>query len=219
MKRVPFLLIGLVLVMLLAACERPLREETEAVTPTPGTNQVLEKPVEAGPDLTVPDGQTTDMPGSDGATPGAEPGSAPEGGEATPNAGQTDGQTGAAPDAPQQDIIHEVKAGDTLFALSLLYGVSVDDIITANALANPNRLDIGQQLLIPLSGTVTPPGDATGDAGASTSEDRVHVVLAGETLFRIGLIYGFTVEELASHNQLTNPDRLEVGQIIKIPSR
>ena len=40
---------------------------------------------------------------------------------------------------------------------------------------------------------------------------------AGENLYRIGLQYGFTVEELATYNNLANPNSLSVGQQIQIP--
>ena len=50
-----------------------------------------------------------------------------------------------------------------------------------------------------------------------TTEERTHVVQAGENLFRIGLQYGFTVDELAAYNNIANPNVLDVGQVIKIP--
>ena len=46
----------------------------------------------------------------------------------------------------------------------------------------------------------------------------MHVVQYGDNLFRIGLIYGFTAEELAEYNGLDNINRIDVGQVIKIPS-
>jgi LysM repeat protein len=51
---------------------------------------------------------------------------------------------------------------------------------------------------------------------ASTGE-TIHIVQAGENLYRIGLRYGFTAEELAAYNGITNPDRIDVGQQIRIP--
>ena len=47
-------------------------------------------------------------------------------------------------------VIHVVKSGDTLFAISQEYKVSVDVILGANPqVGNPNNLRIGEQLLIP----------------------------------------------------------------------
>ena len=68
-------------------------------------------------------------------------------------------------------------------------------------------IQVGDVVNIPVAGSVTP-----------QEGDRVHVVQVGENLYRIGLIYGCTVEQLAQHNNLTNPDQLEVGQQVLIPS-
>ena len=54
---------------------------------------------------------------------------------------------------PGEDCVHEIRAGETLFQLSLAYGVSVDDIVLTNGIENPDRIAVGQQLTIPLCGT------------------------------------------------------------------
>lgn len=45
--------------------------------------------------------------------------------------------------------IHVVRSGETLFQIARQYTVSVDDIIAANELLDPNRLSVGQELVIP----------------------------------------------------------------------
>jgi LysM repeat protein len=45
-----------------------------------------------------------------------------------------------------------VKTGDTLYTIAIRFGVTINDIVAANNLTNPNRLTIGQELIIP------PPG-------------------------------------------------------------
>jgi LysM repeat protein len=102
--------------------------------------------------------------------------------------------------------------GDTLFAIAQRYGVTVEALARVNNITNINRLEVGQVLTIPGEGDEPPP---TADPG----EERIHVVQRGETLYRIGLQYGFTVEELASYNNIANPTRIDVGQQIRIPPR
>ena len=52
--------------------------------------------------------------------------------------------------APASLRVHVIKAGDTLSAIALRYGVSVGSIIALNRLAGPGaRLRIGQRLTIP----------------------------------------------------------------------
>lgn len=62
------------------------------------------------------------------------------------------------------------------------------------------------------------PAEPAPEPPASTGE-TIHIVAAGENLYRIGLRYGFTYQELAAYNNLANPDRLDVGQQIRIPAR
>lgn len=57
-------------------------------------------------------------------------------------------------EAPQetaqcQDQIHTVSSGENLYRISLRYGVSQNSIISANQIANPDRINVGQQLVIP----------------------------------------------------------------------
>jgi LysM repeat protein len=46
-------------------------------------------------------------------------------------------------------VHYKVRSGDTLLAIARRFGVSTDAIVKANALANPDRLTVGQTLLIP----------------------------------------------------------------------
>ena len=45
--------------------------------------------------------------------------------------------------------IYVVKQGDSLWAIAHRYGVTIDQIVTANQLENPNALVVGQALVIP----------------------------------------------------------------------
>jgi len=60
----------------------------------------------------------------------------------------------------QTPTIYVVKAGDTLGSIALQFDVSVDEIMKANGLADPNALNVGQSLVIPVAGgavvTATP---------------------------------------------------------------
>jgi LysM repeat protein len=60
---------------------------------------------------------------------------------------------------PSGPFIYTVQEGDTLTAIAQTYGVSVEDIVAANNLADPNALQIGQTLIIP---NVTPPTPTPG---------------------------------------------------------
>jgi len=48
--------------------------------------------------------------------------------------------------------IYEVKRGETLGTIALQFGVSVDAIIAVNGITDPNRVSVGQKLVIPVGG-------------------------------------------------------------------
>ena len=200
------------LALILVACERPINSE--------GTDPTADPILPAT--LAVP---TTDPNAQPTTDPAAQATAVPEGGTPDPAAEATADPAAAPTTAPETneprgEVMHTVVSGDTLTGLSVLYDIPVDVIVAANNLTNVDSLDVGQVLVIPAEGTevvatAVPSADAT--AVPPATEERTHVVQAGENLFRIGLQYGFTVDELASYNNIANPNVLDVGQVIKIP--
>ncbi len=57
-----------------------------------------------------------------------------------------------AESAPVEQEVYVVKGGDSLVAIAVRYGVTVDELVEANSLANPDYVFSGQRLLIPVSG-------------------------------------------------------------------
>lgn len=66
--------------------------------------------------------------------------------------------------------VYVVQPGDTLGSIALKYDVSVEAIMQANGLADPNTLSVGQSLVIPVGGQLAPtptpqsPGPTQGPA-------------------------------------------------------
>lgn len=107
----------------------------------------------------------------------------------------------------QNNIVHTVAWGDTLFSLAQHYGTTVDAICQANGLGDPTHIYVGQRLVIPTAYAPDMPAEVGG----------THTVQAGENLFRIALEYGVTVKALADLNGLYNPDQVVAGQKLAIP--
>lgn len=57
----------------------------------------------------------------------------------------------AAPESNDAEI-YEVRSGDTLGSISTQFDVPIEDILLANGLTDPNFLQVGQQLVIPIGG-------------------------------------------------------------------
>lgn len=73
--------------------------------------------------------------------------------------------------APVEDETptHTVAAGETLGIISGIYDVSIEDIMTANSMTDPNILAIGQVLIIPVNGLPEPTAVPTPIAPTPTS--------------------------------------------------
>lgn len=106
-------------------------------------------------------------------------------------------------------VVHIVRWGENLTQIAAHYQVSVYDIAQANHLADPNRIRVGQRLVIPLSPVpFSPPQDAA-----------THVVQEGESLGVLAVQYGTTVAAIVQANGLVNPAYIYVGQVLVIPSQ
>ena len=54
-------------------------------------------------------------------------------------------------------------------------------------------------------------------SGSASSAEQVYTVQAGDTLSKIAAKYGTTYQKLASYNGIANPNKINVGQKIRIP--
>jgi LysM repeat protein len=131
----------------------------------------------------------------------------------TADAGLEIGQLLKVPYSPpvkgqSNEIIHKVAEKETLFSISRLYAVSVDDLKKWNNLTESN-LSVGQELVIQKRPTDVPVSVPTEVQTAR----GIHTVAAKETQYSIAKKYGITVEQLRSWNNLTEGE-LKVGQTV-----
>jgi LysM repeat protein len=113
----------------------------------------------------------------------------------------------ATPVPEGQEVVHVVQPGENLFRIALRYNTTVGAVASANGIANPALIYVGQKLTITSSGA-QPPSPPAGDT---------YVVQPGDNLFRIALRYNMSWVALASHNGIANPAQIYVGQVISIP--
>ena len=104
---------------------------------------------------------------------------------------------------------HTVSSGDSLYAIALRYGTSVDRIRQDNNISG-NNIRVGQKLKISGGKTVV--------ASAGGSGTRTHRVKSGDTLYGIARQYGTTVGKIEEANGLTDTN-LRPGQKLKIPAK
>jgi LysM repeat protein len=123
--------------------------------------------------------------------------------------GQQAAPTESGSDQATEDT-YIVSSGDTLGTIARRFGVSVAELQELNDIADPDRIFPGQVLRIP--------GAAPESSESSTSgEEKTYVVQQGDTLFKIALRFGITLDALLSANDITDPDTVYPGQVLKIP--
>jgi len=101
--------------------------------------------------------------------------------------------------APPSTSRVTVGKGDTVYAISRRYGVTVRAVIDTNKLRPPYLLKPGQTLNIPV--------------GSS------YVIKRGDTVYGVSRANGITMNDLVRINGLKQPYALRVGQTLKLPGR
>jgi murein DD-endopeptidase MepM/ murein hydrolase activator NlpD len=109
---------------------------------------------------------------------------------------------------------YTVQRGDTLFGIARRFGTTLDALVRANRIANPNRLFVGQVLSLPGGPNCSAP---TTGSGSAPGGPLVHVVQRGETLARIAARYGVSLSAIVAANNIANPSRIFAGQRLTIP--
>jgi LysM repeat protein len=104
--------------------------------------------------------------------------------------------------------------GDTLYSIAARNGTSVETLMRANGLPNPNFIYAGQRLAIPAGYGL--PGIAPAAPAAASS---TYIVNRGDTLAIIAGRYGTSVAALMRVNGIYNPNFIYVGQRLNVPGR
>lgn len=91
-----------------------------------------------------------------------------------------------------------------------------EDIVSSAQLSERPlvTMDTSNRYLAPISAV------AVGNVVVKTNEENqslTYQVKKGDNLFRIGLFYGLHFQEIAAYNQIKTPNKIYVGQNLKIP--
>lgn len=141
---------------------------------------------------------------------------------------------------------YTVKEGDTLYLVAEKYygdGFLFNKIADANKLSDPNLIEVGQTITLPkLEQANTNPNQSSLNAKENTQNTNLvqggtggaenqtiwgeritedtYTIQAGDWLSKIsGRAYGdiYAFEKIAKANNLTDPNNIEIGTVIKIP--
>jgi len=98
------------------------------------------------------------------------------------------------------DMYHKVQSGDSLSVIAVRYKTSVRELKALNNLSSSHYIRVGQVLRLPYS-----------DSGKAITSG-VYTVRSGDTLGEIAQRAGTTRSQLVRINNLSNGDRIYVGQ-------
>ncbi|MEM7110597.1 MAG: LysM peptidoglycan-binding domain-containing protein, partial [Bacteroidota bacterium] len=105
------------------------------------------------------------------------------------------------------EIMHTVETKQTLFSISKLYDVHIDQIRKWNGLTS-NALDIGQVLVIK---KIPQASDLPEIEIPKRTRSNIHIVAPGETFYSLSKRFAISVEELKELNGLVS-NELSIGQ-------
>ena len=103
-----------------------------------------------------------------------------------------------------------VQSGDTLTSIAIKFDTTVQAIAELNDLQNPNLIYVGEILKIPTN--------SRGNLSAPSSRHyiKTYIVQSGDTLTSIAKKFNTTADKIALLNNITNPNLIYPGQILKI---
>ncbi len=104
---------------------------------------------------------------------------------------------------------HIVKAGDTYSEIALKYGVSQENLQKWNR-TPAKKLQIGQTIFL------SDPNEIKSEQQKSNTS--THVIERGDTLWEIARDNGTSVDTLKAANPNVNPEALQLGQKINLPT-
>jgi membrane-bound lytic murein transglycosylase D len=112
--------------------------------------------------------------------------------------------------------IHEIRSGDTYYALSRHFGVTVSMIEDYNPQSNARTLRSGQKIVIPAI-KETVPFRSVEKTTVRWQNTGQYTVKAGDSLWSIAREFNTSAEEIAYNNGISAEEILRAGIIIQIP--
>lgn len=96
-----------------------------------------------------------------------------------------------------------VQAGDSLLEIAGRFGIPADQLASANGIADPGEIQIGQSLAIP--------------SAHSKVTTRTYTVHPGDTISGIAQGFGVTQDSILASNHMGDPNSISEGQALTIP--
>ena len=151
-----------------------------------------------------------------------------------PQAKRTTVPTEVSPTKDRSERFHTIKTGETLYRLTVIYGLTAREICNANPGLSAENFKVGQVIVIPekketpldtqpkVTETTPPVQQPTLDTTPEFKEEAnncrtEHFVRRKENIYRISRMYGITELELVNANPELRDRKMRVGEVLCIP--
>lgn len=120
-----------------------------------------------------------------------------------------------------EGALYTVRSGDSLSVIAMRNHVSVQAIKEANNMTNSNLI-AGKKIMIPGVSVAAEPSSspkvasATQKSSVDLANAETHKVEPGESLSVIASRYKMKIADLQQMNNITDPKKLRVGQVLKV---
>ncbi len=104
-------------------------------------------------------------------------------------------------------FLHTVTKGQSLYSISTMYNVTMEDLIRLNP-GCEKQIRAGESLKIPQT-----------NSGSNQGKPTFHTIQAGETLYQLTLKYNVTVQAICTANPGLSASNFRIGQVIAIPAQ
>jgi LysM repeat protein len=118
---------------------------------------------------------------------------------------------------PSGTVTYTVARGDTLLTIANRNNTTVGALVQLNGITNPNLIFVGQRLLVPSAAVPLPEPIVPTTPPTQPPVQTTYIVKPGDSLYRISLQFGVSIQDIARANNIANFNRIFVGQVLVIP--
>lgn len=118
--------------------------------------------------------------------------------------GDNDSGGGSNPDT----TTYTVQSGDTLSGIAVKFDMTQSELQELNNISDPNSIQVGQKLKVYDNGG--------NDEEEPTPNATTYVVQSGDSLSGIAVKFDMTLSEIQSLNNISDPDKIQIGQVLTV---
>ena len=116
------------------------------------------------------------------------------------------------------DINYTIQSGDSLSVIATRFNTTVSQLVSLNQLTDAHRIRVGQELLLPHDTNMITQTLAAATEPAPVQAGGAYAVRSGDTISSIARRYRVQESDILRLNGITNPDRLRIGQQLRLPA-